>query len=142
VTAAFIGTVVAAQPTPSLEFVARGTVGALDAEHQGIEVERDKGRVDHVVASITFPPGSSTGWHTHPGVFLVTVASGRVQEIDADCDPEVFTAGESFRGGRRSSRPEPGQRGRVVYVTWVIPTWTPADALSVPADAPEGCNAR
>jgi quercetin dioxygenase-like cupin family protein len=96
-----------------------------------------------VVASITFSPGRSTGWPTHPGVVLVTVASGRVQEIDADCDPEVFTAGESFveEGDVHLARNR-GSVDAVVYVTWIIPTWTPADALSVPADAPEGCNAR
>ncbi len=138
--ALLVGTALAASPGPTVSFVARGTVGSLDAKHQGVEVERERGSADHVVASITFPPGSSTGWHTHPGVVLVTVGSGRIQELDADCEREVFEAGESFvEAGDVHVARNPGKVDAVVYVTWVIPTRTPADGLSVPADRPESC---
>jgi quercetin dioxygenase-like cupin family protein len=141
--AVFVGTALAATPTPTINFAARGSVGHLDAENDGVEVQREGGSADHVVASITFPPGSSIGWHTHPGVVLVTVASGKLQVFHEDCQREVFTAGDSFyeEGAVHLARNR-GTVDTVIYATWIIPTKTPADGLTVPADAPEGCNVR
>jgi hypothetical protein len=46
-----------------------------------------------VVASFTFGPNSSTGWHTHPGRTLVTVKSGTFTVYHAEyCEPLVFEA--------------------------------------------------
>ena len=137
--ALFVGTALAAPPSPSISFVARGTLGPLDAANQGVEVERG-GSADHAVVGLTFSPGSSTGWHRHPGVVLVTVASGRIQHIDTDCEREIFHAGESFfeEGDVHLAR-NPGTEDAVVYATWVIPTKTPADGLTIPEDAPKGC---
>jgi quercetin dioxygenase-like cupin family protein len=77
-----VGSALAAAAGPSIDFVARSTLGSLDASNNGVEVNRDRS-ADHVVAGITFPPGSSIGWHKHPGVVLVTVVSGSLQHIDA-----------------------------------------------------------
>jgi quercetin dioxygenase-like cupin family protein len=139
--AIFVGTALAAPPSPTIDFVARGNVGHLDAENDGIDVERERGSADHVVASITFPPGSSISWHRHPGVVLVTVAQGRFQVIHADCEREVFKAGDSFveEGDVHFGRNR-GNVDTVVYVTWIIPTKTPADGLTIPVDAPKDCN--
>ena len=50
-----------------------------------------------VVASFTFGPNSSTGWHTHPGRTLVTVKSGTFTVYHAeDCDPLVYEQGDAF----------------------------------------------
>jgi quercetin dioxygenase-like cupin family protein len=50
-----------------------------------------------VVASFTFGPNSSTGWHTHPGRTLVTVKSGTFTVYHAEeCDPLVYEAGDAF----------------------------------------------
>lgn len=141
--AVFIGTALAAPPSPTIDFAARGTVGQLDAENDGVEVERERGSADHVVAKITFPPGSQITWHRHPGVVLVTVASGRFQVIHADCEREDFTTGETFvEEGRVHLGRNPGNVDTVVYVTWIIPTKTPADGLTVPVDPPKGCNVK
>jgi quercetin dioxygenase-like cupin family protein len=125
---------------PDDRVCARGTVGHLDANNSGVEVER-KGSADHVVASITFPPGSSIPWHSHPGVVLVTVGSGKLQVIHEDCERQVFEAGDSFyeEGDVHFARNR-GNVDTVIYATWIIPTKTPADGLTVPADAPEDCN--
>jgi quercetin dioxygenase-like cupin family protein len=140
--AVFVGNAFAAPPTPTIEFVARGTVGHLDAKNSGVEVERERGSADHVVAKITFPPGSSVGWHTHPGVVLVTVTSGEFTLIHENCKRQVFEAGDSFyEAGDVNLARNRGNVDTVVYVTWIIPTKTPADGLTIPADTPEGCNA-
>ena len=50
-----------------------------------------------VVASFTFGPNSSTGWHTHPGRTLVTVKSGTFTVYHAeDCEPLVYGPGDAF----------------------------------------------
>lgn len=137
--ALFVGTALAAPPSPTIDFVARGTVGHLDAENDRVEVERERGSADHVVASVTFPPGSKIGWHYHPGVVLVTVGSGKIQLVHEDCEREVFEAGDTFveEGDVHLARNR-GNVDAVLYVTWIIPTKTAE--LTVPVDAPEDCN--
>jgi quercetin dioxygenase-like cupin family protein len=50
-----------------------------------------------VVASFTFGPNSSTGWHTHPGRTLVTVKSGTFTVYHADkCVPLIYEPGDAF----------------------------------------------
>jgi quercetin dioxygenase-like cupin family protein len=138
-----VGTAIAAPPPPTISFAARGTVGTLDAENQGVQVERERGSADHVVAGITFSPGSSIGWHRHPGVVLVTVASGRLQVFHSDCERHVYKAGDSFyeEGDVHLARNR-GKVDAVIYATWIIPTGTPTDGLTIPVDPPEGCPIR
>ena len=136
----FVGSALAAPPSPIASLLARGTVGSLDAEHQGVEVERERS-ADHVVAKVTFPPGSKVDWHKHPGVVLVTVASGRVQHIEANCERETFETGETFvEDGNVHLVRNRGTKEAVVYATWILPTRTPSDGLTIPVDAPEGCS--
>lgn len=135
-----VGSALAAPPSPIASLLARGTVGPLDAEHQGVEVERE-GSADHVVAKVTFPPGSRVDWHKHPGVVLVTVASGRVQHIEANCERETFETGESFvEDGNVHLVRNIGTKEAVVYATWILPTKTPSDGLTIPVDGPEECD--
>ena len=138
--ALWIGTAFAQQPVrPTVNFAARGTVGRLDAEHQRVEVERRNSLADHAVVGLTFPPGSSSGWHTHPGVVLVTVVSGRLQLIDAHCEREVYEAGETFvEDGHVALARNRGTEDTVVYATWIMPKR--AELLTIPADQPKGCN--
>jgi hypothetical protein len=42
----------------------------------------------------TAQPNSSTGWHYHPGILLVTVADGSVDWYDASCIRHVRKAGD------------------------------------------------
>jgi len=58
---------------------------------------RAKPGTNTVVASFTFGPNSSTGWHTHPGRTLVTVKSGTFTVYHADdCAPRVYEPGDAF----------------------------------------------
>jgi quercetin dioxygenase-like cupin family protein len=95
---------------------------------------------DALVARITFQPGGSVGWHTHPGPVFVTVASGALSIINAsDCVHRVYTAGKAFV--------DPGQGNvhvgfndtdgeTVLYATFLdVPAGQPA---TIPADDP-GC---
>ena len=139
VLAFFVGTAVAShRPPPTVDFASRGRLGHLDASNQHVRVERTKGSADHVVAGITWPPGSSIGWHRHPGVVLVTVVSGRLQHVDVDCEKTVYGPGDSFyeQGGVHLARNVWDVETKI-YATWIMPSWK--QALTVPADTPEGC---
>jgi len=100
-----------------------------------------QGPSDALVAMITFQPGGSIGWHTHPGPVLVTVASGALSIINAsDCVHRVYAAGKAFI--------DPGQGNvhvgfnetdgeTVAYATFLdVPAGQPA---TIPADDP-GCS--
>ena len=135
----FVGTAIAAhRPPPTIDSVSRGRIGHLDASNQRVRVERTKGSADHAVVALTFTPGSSTGWHTHPGVVLVTVASGRLQHW-IGCNKTVYEAGESFvEQGHVGLARNVWDVDTKVYATWIMPSWK--QALTVPAAAPSGCS--
>jgi mannose-6-phosphate isomerase-like protein (cupin superfamily) len=52
--------------------------------------------VDVATQIVTFQPGGSSGWHTHPGPVFFTVRTGTLtvyEGDDASCRPLIFTAG-------------------------------------------------
>jgi quercetin dioxygenase-like cupin family protein len=86
------GVAIATAPTGS---VASTVIGAGSTE-QAYKL-RARPDFNTVVASFTFGPNSSTGWHTHPGRTLVTVKSGTFTVYHAEeCEPLVFEPGDAF----------------------------------------------
>jgi quercetin dioxygenase-like cupin family protein len=100
------------------------------------------GRSDVHVVDNRFPPGSSTGWHTHPGPSLILVVTGTVTNYtgaDRHCTPRVYTAGAGFidpgGGDTHMLRNETGDPAETIAVQLL-----PKDAVRrLPADAPSGC---
>jgi len=41
-------------------------------------------------------PGGHSGWHSHPGVLVLTVVSGTIEWYDANCNKTVYNAGDTF----------------------------------------------
>ena len=57
---------------------------------------------DVVVTHITFAPGGTTGWHSHPGATVVLVKSGifnLYRDVNGRCRHSVFVAGSGFVEG-------------------------------------------
>lgn len=54
------------------------------------------GETDFVFEHVTLEPGSTTGWHSHPGPLLVVVRSGTLTHDARGRDTRTFTAGEAF----------------------------------------------
>lgn len=55
--------------------------------------------MDMVVRTFDYLPGSTTGWHTHPGPVFISVISGTVTFYELDdptCIPRVVTAGHGY----------------------------------------------
>jgi quercetin dioxygenase-like cupin family protein len=93
-----------------------------------------------VVAKVTWDPEGTSGWHTHPGPVIVSVAEGEVELInERDCIARTYTAGEAFI--------DPGQGNvhvasnpsttdiAVAYATFLgVPDGAPATVWVPPVD--------
>jgi quercetin dioxygenase-like cupin family protein len=45
------------------------------------------------VARVDIAPGGYSGWHHHPGIVIVTVASGAVTFTESDCSSKTYGPG-------------------------------------------------
>jgi hypothetical protein len=55
--------------------------------------------IDMIVQTHDYLPGSSTGWHQHPGPVYITVTQGALAFYEVDdptCSPHVVTAGQGY----------------------------------------------
>ena len=71
---------------------------------------KSKPAFDIAVQTISFPPGSASGWHTHPGPVFIQVMSGTMtfyQSDDPTCSPQTRTQGRRLPRSRRA----PAHRG-------------------------------
>ena len=53
-----------------------------------------KGASDFYIQDIAIAPGGTSGWHTHPGIFVGTVLTGSIDFYDENCQLRTFTAGQ------------------------------------------------
>jgi quercetin dioxygenase-like cupin family protein len=62
-----------------------------------------EGASNIIQQEIKFAAGGTTGWHTHPGLLLLTLAadSGPVDWYDARCGKTVYKAGDSWTEGTK-----------------------------------------
>ena len=113
--------------TLSPTLFARGTLTTpVRANADGVAL-RTAHDIDHAVQTITFGPNSSSGWHRHPGVVLVTVQSGTAVHYDSTCQPETIAAGQTFweSGPHATVLRNETNHNTVIYVTYILPTGAP-----------------
>jgi len=104
--------------------LARGTTAGAMQFNVGDIKFQTKDRVDFAQATVTIDPLGQSGWHSHPGVVLVTVTAGTVTFYQADCSFDVHPAGSSFvesNGATGLARNESSTIPAVVYVTYIVP---------------------
>lgn len=125
---AFAGTALA---TPASNFVgtltSRATLGDDVHLNTGAVKFQTKGPVDFVTATVNVAAGGSSGWHSHPGVVLVSVVSGSLSFYDEHCVATVHGAGSSFvESGDAPGlvRNESTTTPAVVYATYLVPAGT------------------
>jgi quercetin dioxygenase-like cupin family protein len=84
-----------------------------------------KDATDVRIQKIVFAPGAFSGWHHHPGMAMVTVASGSVTVWQSDCSQTTYGPGTAFV----ESGDDPGQvtsaGGATVYAVFVAPSNDP-----------------
>jgi quercetin dioxygenase-like cupin family protein len=115
--------------------LARGTTTGPMQFNVGSIKFQTKDQVDIATATVTFDPLGQSGWHSHPGVVLVTVTSGTVTFYQADCSFIVYPAGSSFvesNGATGLARNESSTDNAVVYVTYIVPAGAPALRIDQP----------
>ena len=76
---------------PLKERIAIGDSWALHLE--------DKGRSEFYFQDLVVGPDGYTGWHSHPGLLLITVKEGSIEFYDQDCVKHIYGAGQSFTEG-------------------------------------------
>jgi quercetin dioxygenase-like cupin family protein len=122
----------------------RATLGSFEADSDGIQVESERHSADIAIAKVVLKPGGSTGWHHHPGVALVSVASGTVTEYDKKCEKSVHKAGEGFVESNDAVHVvrNKGNVKAVLYATLLVPTNTTDEGLRMDEPKPSNCNVR
>jgi hypothetical protein len=126
--------------TPTL--IGRATYGAFNIQSDPRFLEfsaQAKGPVDIVVRTHDYAPGSSTGWHTHPGPVFITVLEGKLtfyEHDDPSCTPKVVSKGEGYvdTGRGHLGRNESGTPAKDVTV-FIAPVSQPFRG-ELPAAAP------
>jgi len=76
-----------------------GSVEGEDNAHHGNHWQvmlTTSGDSDFYVQDAIVGPGGFSGWHSHPGLLLVTVKSGTIDWYDANCVKHVRNTGDSF----------------------------------------------
>jgi quercetin dioxygenase-like cupin family protein len=77
---------------------------ALPGSEDGFSAELEtEGAANFIVQEVKFSPGGTTGWHTHPGILLLSLAadSGPIDWYDANCAKHVYNAGDSWTEGTK-----------------------------------------
>jgi quercetin dioxygenase-like cupin family protein len=125
----FAGTVLATASTGfSATLLARATLSESVHFNTGEVKFQTKAPVDFATNQVTIQPLGSSGWHSHPGVTLVSVASGSIVRYDTDCTATVFPAGSAFvepAGHVLLVRNESDTIPAVNIVTFIVPTGVP-----------------
>jgi len=124
--------------------LSRGTLSEPVHYNTGEVKFQTKGSVDIVTGTVTIDPLGSSGWHAHPGIALVTVASGSLVAYDEHCSATVHTANTASSAftvsGDAASlvRNESSTTPEVSYVTYVVPAGTTNAGLRIDKANP-GC---
>lgn len=92
--AASLALAAVAVATPSTGTVTPVIVGAGSMSNAKHFIAR--AGTNTVVAEYTVGPNSSTGWHSHPGKTLVTVASGTFTLYHDNCRSRTYGPGDAF----------------------------------------------
>ncbi len=70
---------------------------------------------------LTYPPGSSSGWHSHAGIVVAVVVSGSVTR-QMGCDVETFGVGDAFYEVGPHLVTNPDDEEAVLSITRIYPT--------------------
>jgi len=121
--------------TDVVDFVQANNPNPVRANDGPVEL-RLKAPTDVLVQTATFQPGSTSGWHAHPGFVILAVKTGTLTRYGENCRSQSFTAGQAFvEEGRHHSvlvRNE-GSEPAKLFITYVVPQGElPARRIDMP----------
>ena len=107
--------------TPTV--IGRATYDAFDLQSELGFAAQAKNPLDIVMRTHDYAPGSSTGWHSHPGPVFITVTEGEVtfyEHDDVTCTPKVVSKGQGYfdTGRGHIGRNESGAPAKDVTVVF------------------------
>jgi len=59
----------------------------------------DNGQSEMYFQDLVIGPGGYTGWHSHPGLLLITMKEGGIDFYNKDCVKTPYATGQSFSEG-------------------------------------------
>ena len=113
--------------------LAHGTLAGPVQLNMGVIKFQTKADIDVVTATVNLDAHASSGWHSHPGIVIVTVLSGTVTFYDDLCVGTPHAAGTTFieaNGVTGLARNESDATAQV-YVTYLVPAGTPNSGLRI-----------
>lgn len=93
-----------------------------------------------IFAKVSWEPEGTSGWHTHPGPAIVSVAEGELHLInERDCVERTYEAGEAFidpgQGNIHIASNPSTTDTAVAYATFLgVPDGEPATVWAAPTD--------
>lgn len=80
--------------------------------------------------------GSTTGWHMHPGIVLVSMVEGSIEVVwEKDCTPQIYSAGDGWLDPGLIHKATAISEGAKAYATFLgIPNGKPATIWVAPRD--------
>ena len=93
-----------------------------------------------IVARVTWGPGGTSGWHTHPGPVVVSVTEGELELVnEGDCIARTYAAGEAFvdpgQGNVHIASNASDSAPAMAYATFLgVPDGAPATVWVPPVD--------
>ena len=98
--------------------------GPQKSEADGIEL-KTKAPVTVEDVVLTYKPGASSGWHSHPGIVIATVISGSVQRTLRCGLVQTFNQGDTFTEVGPHFVANIGEVDASLSITLIYPkTWT------------------
>jgi quercetin dioxygenase-like cupin family protein len=84
--------------TQNSDIHARGTALMSNGERFTVELETE-GPSTITTQDGSVAAGGQNGWHSHPGMVIVTLIAGSITWYDANCNPTNYKAGDSWVEG-------------------------------------------
>lgn len=114
------------------------------ATRLGLTAVRVYDSPDVVAQTITFQPGGSSGWHSHPGPVFVVVKSGTLTRYDGaspTCASVQTSAGQTFLElpGHVGAVRNEGSTPVEVWVTYLAPQPSGTGPLRIDQPKPAAC---
>lgn len=130
-TVAVMSTAAFASPPTNVTPTTFATAGLDASEHLNNDRIKfqTKGPTDLRMQRLSFGANSTTGWHHHPGMVIVIVASGTIELWDTSCSKKAYGPGspngQVFVEALPHAHQATSAAGADVYVTYVAPDASP-----------------
>jgi quercetin dioxygenase-like cupin family protein len=108
---------------------ARGSALTSNSERFHVELETE-GASTVSIQEGAYAAGGANGWHSHPGMVIVTVISGSIIWYDENCNPTNYKAGDSWVEGSQL------HGFKVVTATTLTATFITAQGKALRTDQP------